>query len=158
MENKQDIKISKRSLKIWITSIVIVIILAVILTLLFVKYLPEQAKQQEVTAYKKALFSSVACQYNCPLTMQDYQNKTQLLPDQTCVKSCTDNFRSMANATIDQKDAEKDNLLKDMQQVITDCKNLAVIATTPATVNTTQFFSCVSKDLAPLKSKYNYLN
>jgi len=158
MENPQNIKISKRTLRISITIIAVVIILAVVLTLLFVKYLPEQAKNNEIKAYKKALFSSVICQYKCPLTMQNYQNKSQLLPEQTCVKICTDNFIPMANVSLKQEEVENDNLIREMQNVITNCKNLAVLPTTPATVNTSQFFPCVSNDLAQLKTKYSYLN
>ena len=124
---------------------------------IFVSY-PNMQQQSSINKYKKELFSSVLCQYSCPLTNQTINNKTQLLPSQDCVKQCTVNMKEIQNSTtIKNSDLENDNLITDIESVVSDCK-IKAVNQTALTMNNELFFSCTSSSLASLKSKYSYLN
>lgn len=140
-----------------------VVITAVVvfgLSYMYFKYMPEHAKVSELKEYKKALYSSVLCQYSCPLTPQnDSKNKTQMLPGLECVKKCTDDIRNLKiiNSTFTEQDLKDDSFVADVSLAIDNCKK-STLNNVTLSIDNLQYFPCVSSGLEALKSKYSYLN
>lgn len=110
----------------------------------------------EILRYKKAFYEAVLCEYSCPLKLHTINNKTQLLPEAGCVKTCTEDFRKMQNVTYKKEDLNKDNLALDMADVIKNCGTQTLNNETGER-NNSEFFSCSVRDLRALRDKYNYL-
>jgi hypothetical protein len=141
---------------------VIFIIIIILLILLagygyFLKYLPKQNKDIKIIEYKKDFYKSILCEYSCPLKSQEYKNKTRLLPEIECVKDCTENFKQKNNHTIfSSVELNQDNLIKDIDAVIKECKKQS-LNTTSFSLNDSLLFSCSSQRLAELGKRYDYL-
>ena len=104
------------------------------------------------------MYNSVLCQYKCPLTEQTLNNKTQLLPEVSCVKTCTDDFRQkeISKKSFNDNDLINDNLVGDLGDAINRCKAISLNNET-LTINNTLFFSCSIESLEGLKANYTYL-
>ena len=150
-----SVKISKKS----IYSAVIVILLLVFIGFFAFRYYPNMIKEKKINEYKKALYEGAICQYDCPLVEQVFQNKTQLLPEVTCIKTCLGDFvaRNLTLKDFTNQDLQKDDFMKDVEKSVTNCKTKVVDITIEAERNR-EFFGCISLGLKTLKSKYNYLN
>lgn len=138
--------------------VIIVAVLAFAAAYYIFSYMPKQQKAMEVREYKKILYTSMLCQYNCPLENQTLKNKTVLLPSKLCIDECTSEFiaKNYTADSITQKDVSDDKLLPDISAIMNDCKSSATVNFTK--VNTVQAFSCVRDKLEGLKSNYTYLN
>lgn len=146
--------------------IVFTIVLLLIISGLFYyyKYLPDKKQKEqeikranEIIDYKKAYFSGVFCQYNCPLENQVVNNKTQELPSLDCVKNCTEDFiAKYSDNNFTNKELTGDNLLIDMKDITDDCKTESYDIN-KFVLNNSQYFSCSIEKLVNLKKKYSYL-
>ena len=141
--------------------IIAVIITAVItfaVSYMIFKYLPENRENSTINEYKKELYSSTLCQYSCPLTLQQIQNKTQNFPEPACVQNCTKSFKALQTngGKLSNEQLEKDKLIEDMSNAVKACQTEAVDLTTKE-LNTTTFFGCSIEKLGLLKEKYSYL-
>lgn len=136
--------------------IVVAVIIAILLSYFIFKYLPEQSKNKEIQEYKKALFDSILCQYSCQLSLQEFQNKTQMLPEASCVQNCTQALRDnqAQGEKFSNQEISSDNLILDIQNIVDNCRteNSQNIS-----LNVQTFFPCVSGKLGSLKSTYTYL-
>ena len=141
-----------------ILTVVVTVIITFLLSFIFLKYIPEKSQDLKINKYKKGLYTSTLCQYGCPLTLQQFQNKTKYLPEQSCAKNCVDEFKSiqLISDDISNNEVKKDNLINDMASAINNCKSKAADMNT-RTLNNTLFFSCSVGDLTALKDKYSYL-
>ncbi len=142
-----------------ILAVIITIFITSIICFLIFKYIPENNQNLKINEYKKGLYTSTLCQYSCPLTLQQFQNKTEYLPEQSCVKDCADKFKNIQiiSEDISNNQIKKDGLINDMASAINTCKSKAV-DTNAMVLNNTLFFSCSAERLDALKDKYNYLN
>ena len=141
----------------------IIIVIAVILILgigyfAYYKYIPAYKKNAEIQAYKKSLYESVVCEYSCPLSEQVYKNKTQMLPNNECIKSCTEEFKANYGST-SPTDKEKalDGFFDDLSLVISACKKLST-GENSTEIDNARFFECTSTQLGNMDEKYRYLN
>ena len=145
----------KKNLK----TLIIVIIISIIIVggyYLYQFYLTEK-RANSVNEYKKGFYEGMLCEYNCPMTPQEYKNVTQMLPDINCVKGCTGPFKiKFAGANYTKAEFENDNLLKDIDDAINFCKTHSVNMTS-MTLNNTAYFNCAAKGLEELKQNYTYL-
>lgn len=140
-----------------ILAIIIIVIIAVAGYYLYGNY-QKQKKINDINDYKKGFYEGMLCEYNCPMTPQEYKNKTQMLPELSCVKGCTGPFKTkFANANYTKKELENDNLLKDIDDAINYCKTHSVNMTS-LTLNNTAYFNCAAKGMEGLKQNYTYLN
>ena len=143
------------------------IILAVVITLfitfavsfLIFKYIPDSKQNMEANEYKKELYTSTLCQYSCPLSLQQFQNMSEYLPEKTCVENCTSKFKETKPISDDlsNNQIKKDGFIDSMSNAINACKSEAT-DTKAKTLNSTVFFSCSVEKLEALKSEYSYLN
>ena len=143
------------------------IILAVIITSIIIfsvsffvfKYIPENKQNSKVNDYKKELYNSILCQYSCNLTLQQFQNKTEYLPDKTCVENCTKKFKELqlSGESISNDQIKNDRLIEDLSNTINSCKTEAFDKNN-LELNNTLFFECSKEKLSELKTKYKYLN
>jgi hypothetical protein len=142
-----------------------VIILIVVVALGVYVYESDQTykvkRNSDLLSYKKSLYETVFCQYNCPLKFQLYQNKTQLLPDLECVKNCTIDFKKKYSPTnlnklnFTKQELGNDNFFNDIELLVENCKKQS---TNPSSIiNNSEFFSCSIKGLELVKERYNYL-
>lgn len=140
------------------TILFIAIILIVFIGGYFLKdFLDKQNRIRDVNNYKKGFYEGLVCQYNCPMTLQNMSNKTQILPDIDCVKSCSNNFKQKYfGFSVKQEELQRDNLLNDIDNAIKNCKK-NTINTTAFTFNNTEYFDCAAKSLTGLKINYSYL-
>jgi len=121
-------------------------------------YSYQEKRAEKIQEYKKAFYSAMLCEYNCPLTNQKYQNKTQLLPEARCVKNCTKSFKAnYSNLTFSKQELQIDDLFKDLEAAIKKCRAQTVNATS-LSVNNTFYFSCSAEEIAKLKGEYGYLS
>ncbi len=148
-----ELKIKKHTINIFLA-----VIITLIITSAFFIYYPKYKESKEIKEYKKALYESVLCQYNCPLVEQTLQNKTQMLPEQTCVQACTEKFRQMNidGAKFSEKDLQNDNLIKDIEAGVGGCRTKAANLTT-LKIDNPAFFNCTIDFLESLNQNYNYL-
>ncbi len=119
--------------------------------------LPKHKRDTQVVQYKQELFKSLDCEYNCPLSLQQYQNKTQLLPTTQCIKDCTTDFKTKwgkFNAT--KEELSTDNFIIDLSKIVEDCKKEG-LNTTTFKMNNTIFFDCTKNRLETIKTQYDYL-
>ena len=139
--------------------VVITAVLVFAIAFLVFSYLPKNNQTNKIHEYKRGFYDSTLCQYKCPLSPQQIQNKTEYLPDPTCVKGCTDSFKSIAvlSDDISKNQLKEDRLIDDMSSGIAGCRTSSLDAAKTA-MNTTMFLSCSIDKLEGLKSKYNYLN
>ncbi|MFA6022522.1 MAG: hypothetical protein WC781_00365 [Candidatus Pacearchaeota archaeon] len=119
-------------------------------------YLQKQGHENSILNYKKGFYTTVSCEYSCPLKMQNYQNKTQLLPDISCVKNCTEAFLSNPNQNFSRDELNKDNLISDMSSVVNNCQKESYDLKT-LTINNSNFYHCSSEGLKALRAKYKYI-
>lgn len=145
---------------------VVIIIIVVALIIAYVYYSINQEKEQnlkEVVDYKVKLFEGVVCEYQCPLKLQQYENRTQLLPDLKCVKACTQEFRiKYPNANYTKEQLSTDNFFNDFEKIITDCQSQSRIyadyeKSSQFTMNNSAFFECAGEKLPELRFRYPYL-
>ena len=136
---------------------VIVIILVFVGGYYLRDYSDKEKRISGVNEYKKGFYEGMLCEYNCPMTPQEYKNVTQMLPDINCVKGCTGPFKiKFAGANYTKAEFENDNLLKDIDDAINFCKTHSVNMTS-MTLNNTAYFNCAAKGLEELKQNYTYL-
>lgn len=146
-----------------IISVVATAIVVFLVCYIIFGYLPKYKEQVKINDYKKGLYDSIVCQYSCPLTIQTLGNKTQELPEQSCVMQCTSNLRAIQNSTdsIPNSALLNDDLIKDIEKEINTCKTVSV-SENPKTklpeLNNTLFFNCSAQGISSLKDKYSYLN
>ena len=139
-----------------IIAVVLILIISIVIYYEY-KYLPEQNKKIKILEYKKEFYNSILCEYNCPLKLQEYKNKTQLLPEAVCVKSCTKDFKKNNNSTaFSSIDLNQDNLIIDINKLVQDCKKQSLNSTT-LSIDNSVLFSCSVKSLKTLRQKYDYL-
>jgi len=158
MDDKEHIKIKVNKKVVYL--IVFTTIIVFLLSFLIFKYFPEQKRTSDINSYKKQIFDSISCQYGCPLTEQKLQNKTQLLPDQSCVQKCTIDLKSNKNESdkFSDQDLKNDDLFLDVENLVTSCKNSSIDQSLILpSINNTLFFNCVTQDLNNFKIKYPYL-
>jgi hypothetical protein len=150
---------ASKNKKVIIGIIIVVIIIAVFVGGFYLRdYLDLQKKAQAINDYKKGFYEGLLCQYNCPLTPQNMSNKTQMLPALDCVKACSTPFKTkFASVSYTQAELEKDNLLKDIDNAVQDCKKKAMNMTA-LKLDNSAYFNCASIEVADLKSNYTYLN
>lgn len=148
-----------KTLKPIIWAVIITVFITFAISFLILKYIPDHNQNLKVNEYKKELYTSTLCQYSCPLSLQQAQNKTEYLPEQTCVNNCTKKFKEIQSTSEDISNSQikNDGLINDMSSAISVCKNGAVDTKTMS-LNNTLFFSCSVEKLSALKSKYSYLN
>ncbi len=148
---------ASKTLKAVITAVIITAIVTFAISYIIFKYLPESKENSKMNEYKRELYSSTLCQYSCPLTPQQIQNKTQNFPEPVCVQNCTTNFKKLqaSGNKISNEQLEQDNLIKDMSSAVSTCKTEATDSN--KTLNNTLFFSCSIEKLGALKDKYSYL-
>ena len=145
-----------------IYSVIITAIVVFAISFMIFKYLPEHKQGSGINEYKKQIFDRISCQYKCPLTEQTYQDKTQTLPDATCVQQCASNLKTLQGNSIVQysnTDLQNDNLFVDIEGLITSCRNTSLnqSASTP-TLDNVKFFGCVVDGLDKLRLDYSYLD
>jgi hypothetical protein len=145
-----------------IAVIVILIILALLYYLVYFPYqqkkLSEKIRAEGITDYKKDFYYGILCEYNCPLKPQEFENKTQIMPELDCIKNCTINFRTKyANNNFTNKELTGDDILKDIKSSVDDCKKQS-FNTDTFVLNNTEYFSCSGEKLFLLKEKYDYLD
>lgn len=150
---------ASKTLKSVIVAVIITAVITFAISYIIFKYIPDNNQNLKINEYKKELYTSTLCQYSCPLTLQEAQNKTQYLPEPVCVQDCTKNFKELqaSGDTISNEQMKNDKLIDDMPNAINACKKEAVDINTK-TLNNTLFFTCSIEKLSALKSKYNYLN
>jgi len=148
------VKSNKTKLIVWI---VIAILITLLLSYYFFSYRPQQKRMNDLNEYKKALYDSSLCQYKCPLANQIVNNKTQLLPNATCIHNCVLDFQpNFANeASFSTDDLEKDNLFQDILGIVSLCKKDNSINGT--IIDSRLYFSCVSMKMESLPENYTYL-
>ncbi len=139
--------------------IIVTAILVFAISFLIFSYLPSHNHNKLVYDYKAAIYGSTLCQYKCPLTLQQVQNKSEYLPDPACVKKCTDTFKDVLSKADDLSKNEllTDRLMDDMSAGINGCRTAALDAT-KTKMNSTMFIGCSVGKLEGMKSKYGYLN
>ncbi|MEK6890940.1 MAG: hypothetical protein AABX03_02280 [Nanoarchaeota archaeon] len=155
---KDSFKINKKIVKIFVIVMAAVIIVALAAYFGYGYYLGTK-KSQEIVTYKEDIYNSVLCEFNCPLTQQQFNNKTQLLPGVECVKNCSAEFREK-NYSLSVSDKEfllKDGFLDELSLIVKNCQNQSMDASAK-NLNISQFSSCARTNLEPLKEKYPYLN
>ncbi|HLC78353.1 MAG TPA: hypothetical protein VJH92_04470 [Candidatus Nanoarchaeia archaeon] len=158
MDNRDEIKL-KLSGKV-LAAVIITAIVIFLLTFAIFKYLPDQKRASEVNSYKKQIFDSVVCQYSCPLKEQAIQNKTQLLPDQTCVQQCAGDLNTAKeeSAKFSDNDLKTDTLYSDIEALVASCRTSSVDSSgTIPKLDNVKFFDCVKQGLEGLKTNYSYL-
>ena len=150
-----EIRISKS--KLYFTFFLI-LILAVVLVYFYV-YQPNQVRKEEIEEYKKSVYESIFCQYSCPIVEVDVLNQTNLLPDVSCTKVCTENLKAknISLTHFSEEDVLDDNLFIDIDAVIRNCKQNNYNSETEE-LNYTSFFSCSAKEIESLKESYSYLS
>ena len=156
MDNRKEKGISTGKV---ITIVIVVLIIAIAASYYLFSYYPKQQKTLQVKEYKKILFDSMLCQYNCPLENQTIANKTGLWPAKVCVDSCTSDFiaKNYSAADITQKDVSTDDLLVDISYLMNDCKRTGSNGNSSILFNG-KIFDCIKNGLPALKDKYSYLN
>jgi len=140
------------------TLLFIAIIIIVFIGGYFLKdFLDKQNRIKDVNDYKKGFYDGLVCQYSCPMSLQDISNKTQMLPDVDCVKSCSAAFKQKYSSfSAKKEELQRDKLLDDIDNLVKDCKKTTINATS-ITFNNTQYFDCATKSLSGLKTNYSYL-
>ena len=149
---------ASKTFKAVIIAVMITALVTFAISYVIFKYLPEDKENSKINEYKKELYSSTLCQYSCPLTPQEVQNKTQYFPEPICVQNCTKGFNALkaSGGSISNEQLEKDKLIDDMSNAVKACQTEAVDPATK-TLNNTLFFSCSIEKLSLLKDKYSYL-
>lgn len=115
--------------------------------------------QEEINSYKRALFESLDCQYNCKPENVTMNNETRFLPDPTCVKACTDALKAKhlpASTEFNQTELIQDNLFKDIEAAHANCTTSNTNQSSGERFEVT-FFTCMSDKLRQLKTQYPYL-
>ena len=135
-----SIKIRKSTLYISIA------LLALILSsLLFYSiYLPKKSFNDDLNFYKKSLFDSTLCQYSCPLQEQEFQGRSQFFPLRPCVQKCLEDLAALNldGTKFSDQDLGNDNLIKDLGDSISNCRNSSIInQDDPSVLENSKFFS-----------------
>ncbi len=146
-------KLKKTSIFL-IIGLILGLIIGIIGSMAYLKYYPQNKQNSEINSYKKKLIDSIICEYNCPLVEQNNFGKIQLIPESTCVESCTKDFKALPNL-YSKEQLNEDNFIVEIQNVITDCKKRS---TQNLILNNTEFFPCNAQELSRLSEKYSYLN
>tara|TARA_Y100000310_G_scaffold131061_1_gene130274 strand:+ start:486 stop:983 length:498 start_codon:yes stop_codon:yes gene_type:complete len=149
MKKKNQLTIKKSHL----TILAIILVVAVIFSVNSIN----QADQDSLTIYKKALYDSISCQYSCPLLFQEFQNKSQFLPSRTCVQNCVADFEALGLDSTRYTDSDllNDELVIDLEQAITDCRAKSFLNSTET--DSQAFFQCSIQALNDIKEDYPYL-
>jgi len=140
---------------------VVVILIIIFASVYYFYYMPKQNYQKSIITYKKAMYDSVICQYSCPLTEQKFQKTNQSLPDQQCIKTCTEAVKALniSGSQFSDSDLLKDNLFADLDLIIKNCQTSSTQTVDNVTIiNSSSFFTCVKPEAVALKEKYSYLN
>jgi len=111
-------------------------------------------RTQIVEEYKKAIFDSVVCQYNCPLVEQEIQGTNQLAPEQACVQQCSQKLSIYDSNKFTREEMAQDNLIIDITKTASECRTQNV---KEDKINMAVFFPCVENNLNSLKQIYPYL-
>jgi hypothetical protein len=151
----------KKFNKIKTSHIIIGVIVALILLGVayefYNKEIVEKGKRlSDIILYKKAFYEAVLCEYSCPLKMQNVNNKSQLIPDVSCVKLCTEEFKKAKYENYSKEELYTDNLITDMASSIQNCSQESLNNVTKVR-NNSMFFSCSVNGLDSLKEKYPYI-
>jgi len=141
-----------------ITIIIIVVIVLVFVGGYYLKdYQDKQKKISEINDYKKGFYDGILCQYECPLTLQNMSNKTEMLPELNCVKDCSAPFKAkFSSVSYTKPELERDNLLKDIDGVVANCKKTSMNMTA-LKLDNVAYFNCAAKGVEGLKQNYTYL-
>lgn len=143
---------------VMIAGIILVVILAGLLIYYFGSgYIAKQERTAAIHKYKSDFYTSVVCEYGCPLKMFTLQNVSQLLPDPVCVKNCTTTFKNDKN-NFSKAELDSDSLYSDMSNVVLNCRQTSTDTSNASVINSTNFFSCTVSGFEGLKTKYPYLN
>ncbi|MEK6800979.1 MAG: hypothetical protein AABY10_04815 [Nanoarchaeota archaeon] len=153
-KNKDIVKISKKN----IYAVIGVLILIGIIVFCVFYYYPKVQKENGIEIYKKALFDSAVCQYNCPLEQQVFQNRSQLLPTKECVTACLNDLsaKNLSSKMFTDADLQNDDFMKDVEKTVIGCRSQALNVTDID--RNAKFFGCIANDLKVFKEKYSYLN
>ena len=149
-----SIKFSKKVLVIS----AIVLVLLILGSIYYFKILPAQKKQSEIKEYKKALYDSILCQYNCPMQNYTIQNQTQTIQNHECVVQCINGLKGKGyiKNQYSNNEINDDSLAEDIQAIVANCRQNSVDSKTnlPDSQLTTD---CAISGLENLKEKYPYL-
>lgn len=151
-----SIKFSKRTL---ILIILIILAIALLAVYLFY-YAPKQKKQNEINDYKKSLYESILCQYECPMKNYTFEeNQTQLLQDRDCVVACIGSLKTKGYVKDQYSNNEinSDSLAQDIDFVVSNCRKENVNNSTKV-VDNQAITNCAIEGLRALKQTYKYLN
>jgi hypothetical protein len=151
--------VASKTLKAVIVAIIITAVITFAISYIIFKYIPDSKANLKINEYKKELYTSTLCEYSCPLTLQEAQNKTQYLPEPVCVDNCTKAFKALQSGggAIPSAQLKNDKLIDDMSAAVNSCKTEAVDIN-KKTLNNTLFFACSIEKLSALKGTYSYLN
>lgn len=158
---KEKKSMNKKQWAYGIIAIAIIITLAISVYVYNLDNVDKTKRTSDINSYKKNLYETVICQYSCPLKLQDYQNKTQLLPDFNCVADCTKNFKSkfstetLNNLNFTKEELARDNFFNDIETIVENCKTTSVDSYSG--MNNSKFFSCSIQGLKQIKENYSYL-
>lgn len=112
-----------------------------------------------VKDFKKAVYDSLVCQYNCPLTIEgNVSGVMEKLPEKTCTNSCIDNLAAtgFVKNQFNETELMGDNFYADADATLTDCRQKSVVEETGISDNL-MFYECVQESLKSLKNNYLYL-
>ncbi|MDO8509033.1 MAG: hypothetical protein Q7S27_05100 [Nanoarchaeota archaeon] len=149
-----EIKIKKKRLYAILSLSVIILLLS---TLAF--YISHLNKEKQIIEYKSAVYSSLLCQFSCPVKEILIKEQKNIVPDPECISLCT---RKLKENNLDQnkfneKDLLNDNLLSDIDTSINQCRKDNTDENT-SNINYEKYYKCNVEKLISLKNKYNYLN
>lgn len=135
----------------------IIIIVIIIAGYFSYDYYQKQKRTSEINDYKKGFFNGMVCEYSCPMVLQNISNKTQMLPELECIMRCVNPFKEKyAKFSYKKEELEKDDLLKDINATINDCKK-ASMNISKLSLDNVAYFNCTAKSLTELKANYSYL-
>lgn len=155
---KNDVfRLNKKTLKIAFISLFSILLIGLILYFGIGYYIANQ-KINLANQYKIDVYNSMLCEFNCPLSDQEYQGEMMKLPELECVKTCSEEFR-LKNYTITANDKEiilKDGLLDKISTIVNDCKTKGLNQES-LKLDVEVFSNCSREMLIPLKDQYTYL-
>ena len=161
MQFMEDDKININIKTLVIIIVGIVIVIAIIIFFLNKpKAYKNEVSLNEINQYKRAVYLSFECQFNCPVVNLTFNNETRLLPIESCIKSCTKDIKEKKASGLNYSENEllNDDLFKDIDLLLSKCKNENKYnVNNSSLLNYSNYFPCVVKELSILPEKYSYL-
>lgn len=113
--------------------------------------------EAEVQSYKKAVYDSLVCQYECPTEEQEFQGTTQPFLVRSCVERCTSIIeeRGFDREQFPGEALLQDRLFSDLDNRLSECRQTHVDE--EGFPQNGPFYDCVSVSLDEIRSQYEYL-